>query len=138
MYPHLVQAFQNTVSGYLIHFTTSSHLVSKTLNIVTMQRQTEKIRVLEKSHMSACYPEMFIDHESDQSSTKESVIFVSLLLFLIDPLSEVRIWNALPQGSSDLRNKRLNRFPKIDRDVSRSSTKVAISTSCIQRSASKG
>ena len=45
--------------------------------------------------------------KSDLSSAKESVIFLSLLLFKIDPLSEVRILDDPLQAGSDLCIKRL-------------------------------
>ena len=78
-------------------------------------------------------------HRSWKLSAKESVIFLSLLLCQIDLFLEVRIWDDLLQGGSDLRIKRLEvreQISKIDR--LRSSTEVAISTSVIQRIDSEG
>ena len=41
--------------------------------------------------MCACYPDIFIDHKSDLSSAKESVISLSLLLFHVNPFSESEV-----------------------------------------------
>ena len=58
--------------------------------------------------MSACHPEVFIDHDSNLSSAKESVIQLSILLCQIDSFLEVRIlddllqiqqWNAESAGN---------------------------------------
>ena len=64
--------------------------------------------------MSACYPEMFKDHESDLFSAMESVIFLSLL-FCMD-LSEVRLFEDDLQGGHDLRIKRLEVWAWISKD----------------------
>ena len=57
--------------------------------------------------MNAFDPEIFIDHESDLSSAKESVTELSLLLCWIDSFLELRFFDDLLQTGSDLRIQHL-------------------------------
>ena len=80
------------------------------------------------SLMSGCHTEFIIDHGSDLSSAKESVIELSLLLGQIDSFLEVWILDDVLQEGCDLRihHFKIREIALIDCDVSRSSSALKL------------
>ena len=78
---------------------TLSHFVSKPST--SSPRKVTPIRV------SACHPEVFVDHERDLSATEDSVFCLSLLLLQVNLSFEVRNLDNLLQCCGDPRIKRL-------------------------------
>ena len=69
--------------------------------------------------MIARHPEVFVDDKRDLFATEESVCFVSLLLLLVDPLREVRIWDDHLQCSGNPHMERLEVRTKCPQNRSR-------------------
>ena len=78
--------------------------------------------------MSACHREVCIDHESNLSLVKESVIQLSFLHCQIDSFLEVQILHDLLQRESIFASSISKfgiRFQRIECDVLRSSTELS-------------
>ena len=119
---------------------TSSHLVSNSW-ILSSWRVTENNRIVQYCIMSATNSKVVVDHECGLSSSKETVLFLGLLLLEIDLLLELRILDDLVQKqrqSSPLPSRSLeNPYHKLIARIN-SSKGSKISTSLIHNIASDG
>ena len=91
--------------------------------------------------MSARNPEVVVDHASDLSSAKESILFLSFLFLQTDLFLELGILDDLVQSRGNLRVQHFKVWESslpIDCDDLRSSTDSTISTSLIHNVASEG